>query len=292
MAARAKDQGLIQAVCPACGEGRVRVCGTLDFLADFPPGMRLVRCRRCGCERIDPHPGPGRMARHYDGAYYEEGYLPHLARRRADFQARLAELERFAPVRRARRAGRTPACLDVGAGLGLFVAEAAAAGYRATGLEPSAAARELARQVLGVELLADWPPAGPPLDLITLWDVLGHVEDPAGLLTRARERLDPGGGLVVKLPNFRSSWHRIRTRMSLRRRANLLHAPTVIWRFHRQSALHLLRASGFEPEQVITLQEPDLTPLTPRWWVARRITSALDGLTDNRQEMVIHAAAR
>jgi hypothetical protein len=175
--------------------------------------------------------------------------------------------------------------------MGLFCLEAGARGYAVTGVEPSAEARALALDVLGVELERDWPLAPSTADLVTLWDVLGHVESPRGLLLAARARLERGGGLVVKVPNFRSAWHRTRAAMARRRRANLIHAPTVLWRFDRRGAARLLSACGFAIEKVVTITEPDLLSLTPRWRAVRLATGCLDVLLDNRDEMVILARA-
>jgi len=252
--------------CPVCSGGRDQVRLQLDFLPDYPPEMQLVRCRACGTERIDPH--------------------PEAAVRR------LRELERLPAVRLARREGRAPRCLDIGAGVGLFALEARACGWQVTAVEPSAAARRLAARQWDLELAGGWPSPGPDFDVVTFWDVLGHVDDPGALLAAAGQRLRAGGSLVMKVPNFRSTWHWTRTWMSVRRRVNLLHAPTVIWRFHREGAMRFLARHGFVLEESRTVREPDLIPLTPRWRVVRVITDLLDALLDNRQEMVLYARPR
>ncbi len=286
------EPALRRAACPVCDAARDRVLLCLDFLPDVPAGMNLVRCHGCGTERIDPHPSAGRMADHYDDSYYEDGYLPFLARRRADFARRVLELERLAPVLQARQQGRAPKVLDVGAGVGLFVAEAQARGWQAAGVEPSAAARRLAARTCAVELVSDWPSPGQDMDLVTFWDVLGHVDDPRAALEKARRAVRPGGAVILKIPNFQSSWQRMLGWMSVRRRVNMLHVPTVIWRFHRQGARRLLDQCGFSLQGVRTVREPDLIPLTPRWRMVRRATALLDAVTDNRQEMILHARAR
>jgi SAM-dependent methyltransferase len=283
---------LISAPCAVCSEERAAPLFDLDFDERYPAGMRLVRCRSCRTERIDPHPGPAGLAALYDSDYFQEGYLPFEERRRADFRRRLSELESFPPVRLARRLGRAPRCLDVGAGIGLFMVEARNRGYRVEGVEPSTAGRQLAADRHGLKLREGWPAAGEEFDLVTFWDVLGHAEDPLGLLAEARRRLEPGGGVVLKLPNFRSAWYRVRTWMSRRRRVNLLHAPTVIWRFHRAGAIRILRRSGFELEWTRTVIEPDLIPLTARWRLVRQATSAIDSILDSRQEMILYARSR
>jgi SAM-dependent methyltransferase len=278
--------------CPVCSGGRDEVRCKLDFLPGHSPEMRLVRCGVCRTERIDPHPVAGVMADHYDEEYYQEGYLPFEDQRRADFRRRLGELERQSALRTPRREGRAPRCLDIGAGVGLFALEALARGWQMTAVEPSPAARRLAAERWDLELSAGWPAAEQVYDVVTLWDVLGHVDDPGAVLSAAAARLRAGGLLVMKLPNFRSTWHRSRTWMSVRRRVNLLHAPTVIWRFHRSGMVRLLSRHGLLLEGVHTVREPDLIPLTPRWRAVRAATDLLDGLLDNRQEMVLYARHR
>jgi 2-polyprenyl-6-hydroxyphenyl methylase/3-demethylubiquinone-9 3-methyltransferase len=68
------------------------------------------------------------------------------------------------------------------------------------------------------------PPEGP-YDLIALTDVLEHLEEPRACLRALRERLAPGGLLVVSTPNRRSlpgarrwiaeRWPRLGIRLSL-----------------------------------------------------------------------------
>jgi len=42
-------------------------------------------------------------------------------------------------------------------------------------------------------------------DVVTLWDVIEHVEDPAELLVRVRERLRPDGFVVIETGNYLSA---------------------------------------------------------------------------------------
>jgi 2-polyprenyl-3-methyl-5-hydroxy-6-metoxy-1,4-benzoquinol methylase len=97
--------------------------------------------------------------------------------------------------------------LDVGAGRGRFVAAASAAGYRASGIEPSQRGVEAAR-ALGVELrqaaVAQAAVAAGTLDAITLWHVLEHLEDPGGAIAQLAGWLRPGGTLLVGVPNLAS----------------------------------------------------------------------------------------
>jgi SAM-dependent methyltransferase len=96
----------------------------------------------------------------------------------------------------------------VGAGRGRFVAAARAAGYDASGLEPSAGRVRAAERDHGVRLsrggieAADIADAS--LDAVTLWHVLEHVEAVGAATARVASWLRPGGALLIGVPNLGS----------------------------------------------------------------------------------------
>jgi SAM-dependent methyltransferase len=112
---------------------------------------------------------------------------------------RLAILRRIVPA---------PArLLDVGAGRGRFVLAARAAGYEASGIEPSLRGAEAAAaagapvQQVTLEQATIEPGS---LDAVTLWHVLEHLEDPGEALERIGRWMAPGAGLLVGVPNLAS----------------------------------------------------------------------------------------
>lgn len=107
-----------------------------------------------------------------------------------------------------RRLAPPPArLLDAGAGRGRFVSAAAAAGYAAEGIEPSArgvqAASELRVPVARASVEGAHIEPGS-LDVVTVWHVLEHLDDPGSALSAIRSWLRPGGGLLVGVPNLAS----------------------------------------------------------------------------------------
>jgi SAM-dependent methyltransferase len=109
--------------------------------------------------------------------------------------------------------GPAPRVLDVGCGTGFLLERLAERGYAGLGVDLSPESVEIAQRRLAEIGAADRlravvgsayePPEGP-FDLITLTDVLEHLEDPVACLRALRERLSPGGLLVVSTPNRRS----------------------------------------------------------------------------------------
>lgn len=96
--------------------------------------------------------------------------------------------------------------LDAGCGDGQFLAFLARRGHRHVhGVEPEAARRgnALAR---GLAVSTDLAELGAArFDVVFLWHVLEHVAQPFGLLRQLWTRLEPGGALVVSVPNH-DSW--------------------------------------------------------------------------------------
>jgi len=194
-------------ICPATDTRRAdlvsaRPCPACDrplepwFEKD---GLAFGRCTGCGGGFADvPR---GEPARYHD-------YLPDLTRTLPDAtRNRYRELLRsFEPFRRTGR------LLDVGCGGGFFVGEAAAAGWDAAGTEVSAAAVEFGRGRgwrLHRGVVADAGLAPGSLDVLTLFEVIEHVRDPAGLLRECAGVLRPGGLLYLSTPNMGSLSRRL-----------------------------------------------------------------------------------
>ncbi len=119
-------------------------------------------------------------------------------------------LSRFDRARLALLGPPRGTLLDIGAGRGRFVASARAAGWSASGIEPSARGVEAARSVYGVELerssLAD---VSGTYDAVSLWHVLEHLDDPGEALAHVASLLPAGGMLLVGVPNLASVQARI-----------------------------------------------------------------------------------
>ncbi len=155
--------------------------------------LQIVQCRHCGLVYANPRWPADRLLAAYE-AVEDETYVHERVGREKTFAHHLAEAEQIIGPANGRR------LLDVGAYIGVFVEVALAAGWDASGVEPSAwAAAEAARRGLPVMhgTLASPTLAGQQFDAITLWDVIEHVHDPADELRRAHDLLVPGGWIVV-----------------------------------------------------------------------------------------------
>lgn len=183
--------------CPACGGPispwrRARGSEPADRAV-----YDLWRCGRCGgAVTVGPAPRP---EAYESGAYAERS--PRLARAAGRMLARF-DRDRLALLGRPVAPARL---LDAGAGRGRFVAAARAAGWSAEGVEPSLRGVEAARAAYGVELeQTTVEEAAGRYDAVSLWHVLEHLEDPGAALAHVAELLEPGGLLLVGVPNLAS----------------------------------------------------------------------------------------
>ncbi len=98
--------------------------------------------------------------------------------------------------------------LDVGCGTGAIL-ESFSQRYQAFGTDTAPQAIEFCRNrgltKLHLGTLESYPPSAP-FDLITMLDMLEHVEDDAGLLRAAFRLLGKDGHILIAVPAFPSLW--------------------------------------------------------------------------------------
>jgi SAM-dependent methyltransferase len=135
--------------------------------------------------------------------------------------------------------------LDVGAGFGHFV-KIAQEHYAATGLEISSVAVKWGRQRLGANLIpgpldAPVPGLDQKFDVVTMWDVIEHLENPLSALHSIKSRLKAGGHLILSTPDAGSLVAGI-----LGQRWYYLDPIQHIALFNRLNLSRLLNGAGFD----------------------------------------------
>jgi SAM-dependent methyltransferase len=90
--------------------------------------------------------------------------------------------------------------LDFGSGNGEFLSVCNAFGFEAHGVDRSDARRSISSHVRVHESLAAASSCGP-FDVVTLFEVLEHVDEPRSLLVDLRNVLRSGGLLIVETPD-------------------------------------------------------------------------------------------
>lgn len=230
--------------CPGCGAAG----GAVELAAG--DGIGILRCGGCGLRHATAC---------YDTAFLADDFYAGRAgasRGSADAFARdrkrrsLGLYDRLDGGRLGHPAPGAKA-LDVGCLGGLFLDVLAEAGYVTEGIERSgAAAAEAGRRhrVHHLDLEADraaLDALGRDYALVTFTHVLEHLRRPADALGWARERLAPGGAVLVEVPNWDDAARRL-----WGRRYRPLELGDHLSFFDRDTLAAVARRAGLAPQAV------------------------------------------
>lgn len=218
------------------------VCASPAKPVGVKSGYPFYRCRDCGLLFVWPIPADNLTIYSEDyfaGAHGGFGYVDYDQ----DKAQMTSTFESYLEILAARSSG-VGDLLDVGAATGFFLDLARARGWRTVGVEPSAFAVRVATKKgldvkQGVVENLDIPAAS--FDVITMWDVIEHVNDPRASLAAAFRLLRPGGILAINTPDSGSILARL-----LGLRWHLVLPPEHLVLFHQESLRRLLAESRFE----------------------------------------------
>ncbi len=159
--------------------------------------------------------------------------------------------------------GRNGRLLDAGCGLGFFLKRMSDfRQWEASGCEISQAAVDFAKDVLGLRNVfsgkaEDLDFRNNSFDIITLWDVIEHISDPAPLLSHLRTLLKNDGVLFIHTPNIEVALPVARlTKLLFGMKANLhyLEAKDHLNLYSVRTISALLYNSGFHSVEFIHLR--------------------------------------
>jgi 2-polyprenyl-3-methyl-5-hydroxy-6-metoxy-1,4-benzoquinol methylase len=167
--------------------------------------LRTVICRSCGLVWSDPRPFD---ARHfYEEEYrlaYKHTYAPKPKHVLRAGKVALSRLEKISQLLSSRKT-----VLDVGTGGGEFAYLLQSLGHQVSGVEPNRGYADYSVREYGlavqVGFIQDRTFPLQSFDLITMWHVLEHTEDPGAVLAQLRSWLKPDGILVVEVPNVEAT---------------------------------------------------------------------------------------
>lgn len=192
--------------CPICESPRV-------FRRFRLKRFDVMKCPDCSVLMMADIPTDEVLETLYSNEYYEtrsEYYFnnriwnPGAGRNNENIESFDRALSR---LRQLEPAGKS--LLDVGCGLGIFLAMARDAGWNVKGIDTSEYAIRHAREHFQLDVThgavlkdAEFAPAS--FDVITLWDSIEHFRDPFGQLSEIYRLLKPGGVIMLDTPNGHS----------------------------------------------------------------------------------------
>jgi len=234
---------------------------------------RIVTCDDCGLMLVNPQPTEEELAAFYNGDFSVTGKRKLWNRKLKKYtyvetspstgqpnehklnhnpqeervSKRISTLNRIKPP---------PAgILDIGCREGAFLKKAREKGYECRGVELSSRFAEIARDRAGVEVFcgtleqfASGSCAGERFEIITLWDVIEHLTDPAATLSEINRLQENGGVLAVSTPNLASYRY---YRYGHRWRGFQESQEHIVF-FSPATLSNMLEKCGYEPIKVIT----------------------------------------
>jgi SAM-dependent methyltransferase len=194
------------------------------------------------------------LKRTYEGfvkEFYSKGYFNGDPTRSAYISYRTdkpliaANMRKFLSFVRDRKPSGT--LLDVGCAYGYFVELALSAGYDAYGFDASAHAAGEAGKLVGATRIKEGTIAEvkypkKQFDVITMFDVFEHLQDPLGDMKKLTTLLKDDGVIIIATGNTRSLAARV-----FRRRWTFFIPPQHIFFFNRLNVTTLLRKAGLRP---------------------------------------------
>ncbi len=237
--------------CPVCGSTDIHTALEARDHTVSGETYSIWECGSCHLRFTQDVPDETSIAPYYQS----DAYVSHSDTRRGLVNAVYHQVRRITLQGKRSWVEKETACkngdlLDIGAGTGAFLQAMREAGWRVTGLEPDAGARETARRNHGLDLLPSHELYSLPenaYDAITLWHVLEHVHDLHGYMDRFHALLRNKGKLFLALPNYLSA-----DAQSYGSAWAAYDVPRHLYHFSPQAlsrllSLHGFRLSGMKP---------------------------------------------
>lgn len=266
------------------------VCGSTDRRSvQKHAAHHIVRCRNCTLAFAGLAPTDTELGAYYNDYPAHANVSPITLKR---YDALLDGFERFRTTNRI---------IDVGCGAGNFLERAALRGWEVHGTEYGRIPIETCR-AKGIAVIEG--PLNPSnyatgsFDVVTSFEVIEHLVEPALELERMRTMLRPGGMLYVTTPNYRSVGH-----LLAGGQWSVVNYPEHLNYFTPRTIRRLMRAKGFVPVRTKTTgvdlmrvrfnpvkdrggrkaidnqQESLRTKLESSWWL-RLVKRTIDGTLD------------
>jgi len=239
-----KSDEFVDVNCPACSERNYS-------FAFEKTGLRYVLCGTCRTLFVNPRPGIRALKEFYSNSpstdfWINEYFKPVAnARREKIFTPRAKYISGILDSKKIHTVG------DIGAGFGIFLEEMRkiCPQNRYVAIEPSLRMAELCRGK-GLEVkcdcLEDIKGMEKSFDLMTCFELVEHLFDPAAFLKRVYSLLKPGGYLYITTLNGMGFdilllWEKSKSIV-----------PHHINFYNTASIKHLLEKAGFEIVEIST----------------------------------------
>jgi 2-polyprenyl-3-methyl-5-hydroxy-6-metoxy-1,4-benzoquinol methylase len=175
---------------------RCPICGAAD--SQYRRRGYYIKCSQCKVAFREQHESVAELDEYWQKEFWSEEEIEKRKNRKPVFRDAFALLHRQKP--------KGGSVLDIGCGIGTFLAICRAGGWNVTGVEPSTIACGVARREYGLELINEPFSStmfqGRKFDAIFAAQVLHHLPDPTAFVADVDRVLADDGILILRTPNL------------------------------------------------------------------------------------------
>ncbi|HSF46539.1 MAG TPA: class I SAM-dependent methyltransferase, partial [Chitinophagaceae bacterium] len=192
--------------CPVCSSSKLKFVFKVKDHTVSGEDFAIWECEHCTFRFTQDVPDADAIAPYYKS----EEYISHTETRKGFINSAYHAVRKFTLQQKRKLVSQVTGLnkgtiLDIGCGTGAFLEVMQSAGWKVKGLEPDDSARKIATD-RGVPAF----PSGELFSLnehfncITMWHVLEHVHDLHRYVEQMKSILEPGGVILVAVPNYTS----------------------------------------------------------------------------------------
>ena len=226
--------------CILCNASKFRIILQKDQ-------WKYCRCLNCGLVSLHPRPTAQELMKNY------EGYLPTPSEEIDKWEKMVKQIiDKSADLIEARTNTSRGKLLDIGCGYGFFLKEMKLRGWDVEGVEVSQTGRQYSQDKWSIHVysqpLEDLDIPENSFDVVTLFYLIEHVNDPLVLLREVNRILRPGGLILLRWPHTTPI---VRILGSLSRKLDLYHTPYHLYDFSPETMKMLLAITDFKNVETI-----------------------------------------
>ncbi len=244
-------ENIVLSKCPWCDSPDIRQGSKIHDYFLTREEFSLFSCNSCGLVFTNPRPKLENLGLYYQSDKYyshtssQGGIIPFIYRK-------VKEINLKTKFKQVTTGSVINKVLDIGCGTGDFLNVCKKSGKEIHGIEPDSKARNLAKEILKVEILHPDQSEKIPdesFDLITMWHVLEHVPDLKKQISELSRIIKKGGKVVIALPVYESYDAEV-----YKEKWAAWDVPRHLYHFNKAVINKMMLANDFKPGNVYPMK--------------------------------------